>query len=105
MADPRQHTIALTALKTDEMKLPGDQTQVIVLETAPNATDGGEPPILIRGDTYNATSVGKESVYENLNIQPIDKVSLLIRQPLGHYVDRRYSQLYVVFVLYSTTEH
>lgn len=77
VADPRRHTIALTALKTDDMKLPGEQTQVIVLETAPNATvgEGETPTILIRGDTYNATSVGQQAVYENLLIQPIDKVS------------------------------
>jgi hypothetical protein len=76
VADPRSHTIALTALRTDDMQLPGDQTQVLVLETAPEApVSSNATTVLIRGDNWNATNVGAQQDYENLHVWPIDKVS------------------------------
>jgi hypothetical protein len=70
IASPRSHTVTFSLL--DEVDLPGPQTQVIVLESAPNTTD---PVVLIRGDDWNATSIGRTSRYSNLNLQPIDRVS------------------------------
>ncbi|WWC66775.1 uncharacterized protein I206_100680 [Kwoniella pini CBS 10737] len=77
IAPIRHHTIAFTELRSPTVDLPGDQTQVIVLETAVNATTGQEVndgSVLIRGDNWNATSSGDQFTYENLFIQPMDKI-------------------------------
>ncbi|OCF45154.1 hypothetical protein I317_00956 [Kwoniella heveanensis CBS 569] len=77
IAPSRRHTIAFTELRSPTVDLPGDQTQVMVLQTAEDPTTGGsiQGEVLIRGDNWNASSVGQQFVYENLYIQPIDKVS------------------------------
>ncbi|WVQ62602.1 uncharacterized protein L199_000748 [Kwoniella botswanensis] len=77
IAPIRHHTIAFTELRSPTVDLPGDQTQVIVLETAVNATTGqdvNDGTVLVRGDNWNATSAGDQFVYSNLHIQPIDKI-------------------------------
>ena len=49
---------------------PGCRPQVIVLETAPNITStSSKPPIMIRGDAYNATNVISQFRDENIAIQ------------------------------------
>ncbi|WVW81884.1 hypothetical protein I302_103883 [Kwoniella bestiolae CBS 10118] len=82
IAPIRHHTIAFTELRSPTVDLPGDQTQVIVLETAVNATTGqdvNDGSVLVRGDNWNATSAGEQFVYENLHIQPVDKPSPLLK--------------------------
>ncbi|WWC85882.1 uncharacterized protein L201_000749 [Kwoniella dendrophila CBS 6074] len=82
IAPIRHHTIAFTELRTPTIDLPGDQTQVIVLETAVNQTTGqdvNDGSVLVRGDNWNATSSGNQFIYENLFIQPIDKPSPLLK--------------------------
>ncbi|WRT63765.1 uncharacterized protein IL334_000690 [Kwoniella shivajii] len=82
IAPIRHHTIAFTELRSPTVDLPGDQTQVIVLETAVNSTTGDNAnngDVLVRGDSWNATSLGDQFVYENLFIQPIDKPSPLLK--------------------------
>ncbi|WWD22476.1 hypothetical protein CI109_106969 [Kwoniella shandongensis] len=82
IAPSRHHTIAFTELRSPTIDLPGDQTQVIVLQTAENATTGASPDnttILIRGDSWNATSAGAQFTYKNLFIQPVDKPSPLLK--------------------------
>ena len=83
IAPSRHHTIALTELRDPDVLLPGDQPQVIVLETADttdivgNTTSGiaaNTTTILIRGADYNATSVERVITCANLYIQPIDQV-------------------------------
>ncbi|OCF36204.1 hypothetical protein I316_02077 [Kwoniella heveanensis BCC8398] len=83
IAPSRRHTIAFTELRSPTVDLPGDQTQVMVLQTAEDPTTGGsiQGEVLIRGDNWNASSVGQQFVYENLYIQPIDKI-LAIPSPL-----------------------
>jgi hypothetical protein len=78
IAPARHHTIALTALRTPEILLPGNQTQVVVLETSPNTTadaPANETTILIRQASDNVTSTGPAIAYENLIIQRVDSVS------------------------------
>ncbi|WWC58206.1 uncharacterized protein I303_100742 [Kwoniella dejecticola CBS 10117] len=82
IAPIRHHTIAFTELRSPTVDFPGDQTQVIVLETAVNATTGqdvNDGSVLVRGDNWNATSAGDQFTYENLYIQPIDKPSPLLK--------------------------
>ena len=73
-------------------RLPDGQTQVLVLETAPaaNGSDAKNSSVLVRGDNWNATSVGPPGQYANLIIQPVDRVcndlrldSLLIIGPVN----------------------
>lgn len=73
VAPPKQKTVAFTLLDDEDTTLPGDQTQVLVLETAPNTT---EPVVYMRGTNWNATSISYTKRYENINIQAIDRVSL-----------------------------
>ncbi|WVF66112.1 hypothetical protein IAT40_000851 [Kwoniella sp. CBS 6097] len=81
IAPSRRHTIAFTELRSPTVDLPGDQTQVMVLQTAEDPATGEsvQGEVLIRGDNWNASSVGQQFVYENLYIQPIDKPSPLIK--------------------------
>ncbi|ORY20451.1 hypothetical protein BCR39DRAFT_591825, partial [Naematelia encephala] len=95
IAFSRHHTIAITKLNTPTVRLPENQPQVIVLEQAPNNTfilpnttisippytTSNPPPILIRGDQWNATSVAPQAIYQNLYIQPISRV-LSVPSPL-----------------------
>ena len=84
--------MAKTLLRTETTRLPNNQTQVIVLEEAP-AASGEEPGsrILIRGDAWNASSIGGMVAVSNLLVQPIDKVE----QSLG-IADERFSLSYVI---------
>ncbi|WVQ93742.1 hypothetical protein IAU59_000819 [Kwoniella sp. CBS 9459] len=81
IAPSRRHTIAFTELRSPTVDLPGDQTQVMVLQTAEDPATGEsvQGDVLIRGDSWNASSIGEQFVYENLYIQPIDKPSPLIK--------------------------
>ncbi|WVR03513.1 hypothetical protein IAU60_000504 [Kwoniella sp. DSM 27419] len=76
VAPSRLHTIAFTLYRSANSDLPGNQTQAIVLQSEdqsmPGQPDAGR--ILIRGDTWNATSIGSQVAYANVLIQPIDKV-------------------------------
>ena len=71
VAPPKKKTVAFTLLDDENTSLPGDQTQVLVLETAPNTT---EPVVYIRGPNWNATSISYTKRYENINVQAISRV-------------------------------
>ncbi|TYJ54893.1 hypothetical protein B9479_004401 [Cryptococcus floricola] len=84
IAPPRKHTVAFTRLHSSTILLPGEQAQVIVLETAADRSvpqPWDNTSILIRGDTWNATSQGNQFSYENLYVQPIDRI-LAVPSPL-----------------------
>lgn len=69
--------MAFSLLDDEETALPGDQTQVLVLETAPNTT---EPVVYLRGPNWNATSISYTKRYENINVQAINRVRLWFLQ-------------------------
>lgn len=85
VAPPKQKTVVFSLLDDEETQLPGDQTQVLVLETAPNTT---EPVVYVRGTDWNATSVTFTKRYENVNIQAINRVCALSTR-----LDRRDTRL------------
>ncbi|WVQ76224.1 hypothetical protein IAR50_005889 [Cryptococcus sp. DSM 104548] len=84
IAPPRKHTVAFTRLYSSTSLSPGEHAQVVVLETAANRSvpqPWDDASILIRGDTWNATSQGNQFSYENLYVQPIDRI-LAVPSPL-----------------------
>jgi hypothetical protein len=88
---PRTHTILHTlyhnytsaapdaTLDQTYGSLPGGDTQVLVLEK--DVADAGNA--LVRGDTWNVTTVDKGVDWENLLIQKVDRVSLVRCRPLS----------------------
>lgn len=67
--------MVFSLLDDQETTLPDGQTQVLVLETAPNTT---EPVVYIRGTDWNATTITYTKRYENINVQAINRVSGIV---------------------------
>lgn len=74
VAPPKSKTVLFSLLDDADTLLPEGQTQVCVLETAPNTT---ETTVFIRGPDWNATSISFTKNYQNINVQAIDRVSRL----------------------------
>lgn len=74
----REHMIASTGLRGDPVLLPVSQSQVIVLETADDATRAAQAnglSTLVREASVNVTSVGALITNDNLYTQPTDGAS------------------------------
>ncbi|EIW67917.1 hypothetical protein TREMEDRAFT_74351 [Tremella mesenterica DSM 1558] len=83
MPDPPSHTIAFTLFRSADHTLPGDQTQVLVVERA-------DPGLVVRKPDYNLTTTGDVSFYSNVVIWPTDGIIQLpidSLDVLSHIID------------------